>query len=475
MELRLLIPMGAERAGWSIELVLPPCHECRATVSLDVGGRIQTLDMRGMQGRRRVTVELSVAPYRIVSFSGKPDPSFVAGVERECPGLPTMGAAAFAALGRGELKGFPRTWELRGSETFALLWREPAEPGFPDELAVDRLSGRQGWNLALITIPDEPSPECTDWLRSFTRLPFAPPVPSIIPIWPFLTRNSSINEVECVRSGMVLLSAKMMPVGLRDQGPTMQVQSASAKLSVVGVERSPSFFALKPDGVGFVKVAEANTSDIEAFVSFSLHSKLPQKHPEVELAFTTPEGGRCIVPLHQRRCVELATEARMHRMGLEYLSMPRGAMGMLRVDGPTGRSVTALSSGCDAPPHCQHMRLPPPDVLVKLTSVLVDPTNHVEIEFGGFGRLRLAGSWISAAMGDGRKKLAPALRSRLLSFMLQLRLAVPTVVHEDDVALVGALIAARPELPLIPHYRSLVKEVLACGFELKYLGEGTPL
>lgn len=38
MELRLVIPpIGADRAGWSLELVLPPCRECPAILSLDVG------------------------------------------------------------------------------------------------------------------------------------------------------------------------------------------------------------------------------------------------------------------------------------------------------------------------------------------------------------------------------------------------------------------------------------------------------
>jgi len=45
MELCLLIPLKGERAGWSLELALPSCRECRATVTLDVGGRSQTLDI----------------------------------------------------------------------------------------------------------------------------------------------------------------------------------------------------------------------------------------------------------------------------------------------------------------------------------------------------------------------------------------------------------------------------------------------
>lgn len=472
IELCLLIPTGADCAGWSLELLLPPCRECRATVSLDVGGRIQTLNMRGMQRSRRVTAELSVEPYRIVSFSGKPDPFFVTGVDRECSGLPALGAAVFA-LGSSGQKGFLRARELRGSETFALLWREPAETNFPDELIVNRLRGRQGWSLALVTIPDEPSQECIGWLRSFTGLSIAPPAPSIIPVWPFLTKKSSINVVECVRSGMVLLSAKMIPAGQGDQGPTMQAQSVSAKLSAVGLERSPAFFALKSGGVDFVNVTEVNNPSIQEIISFSLSPERPRGYPAVELAFMTPEGCCRIVPLHQRRCTEIAAAARAQGVTLEYLSMPLGASGKLFVNGPSGRSVTVLSSGGDAPPHSRDMRLPPPDVLVKLTSVLVDPACHVEIEFGGFGRLHLAGSLACATTDCARRQLFPALRSRLLSFMLQLRLAVPSTMYADDLKLVEALAAVRPELQLIPHYRSLVKEVLACGFKLKHFGEGT--
>ncbi|MCY1534630.1 hypothetical protein D9M68_700080 [compost metagenome] len=271
---------------------------------------------------------------------------------------------------------------------------------------------------------------------------------------------------------MLLLAAKMMPLEQSDQGPTMQVQSGSSKHSALGVERSPAFFALRPDGMQTVKVSDANTPGIEEFVSFSLNLERPQRHPSVELAFTTPTGVRHVVSLHQRRCTDVATEARAHGRGPDYLSMPPGAAGILRIDGPTGRFVTAFSSGSDSPPHSRHMRLPLPDVLTKMTSALADPACHVEIDFGGFGRLHVAGTWTRTSVDRGSRELTPALRSRPLSFILQLRIASPTAVHTDDNTLVGALATMRPEPSLIPHYRSLVREVLACGFEIKRLGEG---
>lgn len=272
---------------------------------------------------------------------------------------------------------------------------------------------------------------------------------------------------------MVLLSAKMIPAGQGDQGPTMQAQSVSAKLLAIGLERSPAFFVLKPGGVDLANVTEVNNPEIQEIVSFSLNPERPRGHPAVELVFMTPEGFCRIVPLHQRRCMEMAAAARAQGVKLEYLSMPPGASGKLFVNGPSGRSVTVLSSGGDASPHRRDMRLLTPALLEKLTSVLVDPVYQVEIEFGGFGRLHLAGTLTCATTDRCKSQLFPALRSRLLSFMLQLRLAMPSIMYADDLKLVEALAAVRPELQQIPHYRSLVKEVLACGFKLKHFGKGT--
>ncbi|MDV7212795.1 competence protein CoiA family protein [Azotobacter beijerinckii] len=247
MELRLVIPKGKNRAAWYLELVLPSCRACDASVKVDVGGRFQDINMRGMATGSRVMAELSIVNYRIVSFEGNPDPLFEAAVEKECKGLPSSGAAVFTASGRGGNPGFPRAHELRGSETYALLWKEPSVVDFPDELMLDWFIGRQGWHHALVTIPEKPSAECEQWLQSFTGLVVNPPVPYITPIWPFLTRNSSIHTVEYADSSMVLLAANMMPMGQQDQGPTLQAYEGNDRLSATGVDRSPALFSFRPE------------------------------------------------------------------------------------------------------------------------------------------------------------------------------------------------------------------------------------
>lgn len=466
MELCLQIPMEGDRSGWSLELVLPSCRECQATVTLDVGGRSQALDMRGMDKRRHVTAEPSVEPYRIIAYSGSPDHSFFHGVERECPGLPVSGAAVFSASGSRQLKGFPLAQELRCSETFALLWKVPVNPDFPEELFIDRIKGKKGWNLALVTLSDSVSQECINWLISFTGLLIAPPVPSITPIWPFLTKNASINEVDCIKSGLTLLSVEMMPVGLRKQGPTMMVQGKLAKRSAVGVEPSPAFFALKSGEADFVEIANADSPEINKFISFSLQHECHVPFPVVELVFSEPNGEHRIVALHQRFCVESIAEARRQEIRFMYLSIPSGVQGTLRVDDSKNITSFSISSGLDISPHSRYMQLPSAEILATLTSVLVDSTCHIELDFGGFGRLELPSSWNKTGTCVDRNELPTALRSRLLSFMLQLQISIPISVYADNTTLLKAFVTIQPNPQFIPHYRILMREVLASGYEL---------
>jgi len=471
MDLRLMITRG-QRAAWSLELAVPACRVCDATVTIDVGGRLQHLNMRGMTKGFRVMAELSVENYRIVSYSDRADPSFMASVDRECPGLPSSGAAVFSASGREGATGFPRALELRGSETYAFLWSESAAPAFPDEIVLDKFQGRQGWSLALATIPEKLSEGCVEWLHNFTGLCVNPPAPSITPIWPFLTRNSSLNAIECIQSPAVLLSTQMMPVGQQDKGPTMQVHGGGERLSATGIEKSPAFFVLATETTQDFRVAKAGYPDIEKFISCTLSPHRNQKLPAVEIAFRDRELKQHVIPLHHKKCRTFVMAARAQAMTLEYLSMPPGCNGRLIADKSSQRSEILLFSGDTVPEDSQHKRLLPPEVQTLLIAYLVDPTCHVDINFGGFGRLHVAADLSSRPISEAFVTLGPSLRSRLLSFMVQLQLGGPIAGVSDDYALVKTFASLRPHPQLIPNYRTLVKDVLARGFELKQLGEG---
>jgi len=467
MELRLLISAERKCREWSLKLALPTCNLCRAKITLDVGGRSQTLDMRSMVKRRQIGAEPSTQPYRIVSFSGDPDAEFAAEVERECQGLPSVGAAVFT---NGASEGFPLARELVCNDTFAFLWQQPVQPEFPDELTVERLPGRQGWYLALVTIPEIPSLESIEWLKCFTHLPVVPAKSSITAIWPFLTQNTSVNQIECLHSNTVLLSANMVSTTSIDDGPTMYAQGASSLLSATGVEKSPAFFTLNPGHSEIVGVSAASDQDIKVFLTFSSQVKCFKKYPSVDLVFTKQQGGQEIVSLHQRRCADFISDARLQGHKLEYLSMPPGAEGVAKIEGITENSnIRLFSSSCVAP-HDANKCLMQPDVLSRLAFYLADSTCHLEIEFSGLGRLSLPGFHPSSSMVDINKRLSSSLRSRLFSFILQIRLVTPDfIVSSDDSALIEALEKLQPELHQLPHYRALVKEVIASGFEFNRL------
>lgn len=471
MELRLKIERGKNRAAWYLELTLPPCRSCQATVTLDVGnGMLQEIDMRGMSTGRRVTAELSQESFRIVSFQGKPDRHFVEGVERACQGLPTFGAAVFTASGGDGAAGFPRAHELRKSGTYALLWKAPDLLKIPEELVPDKFVCRQGWNLALVTLPAAPSSVCAEWLESLTGLTVSGSTPSISVTWPFLTRSSSLNSTECSASAALIVAAKGMPLGQNDAGPIMLLRGGQQRLFATGVERDTALFALVPDSLQQFCVAKAGADDIEKLLSTTFLVDTVADLPAVEMAFTNPAGIRLVVPFGRDRCKDYLKLARQNQMKLEYMALPPGAGGLLYAARASTGIQYELSTSDLGAPHCLDQRLLFPELQATLIDCLTDATCHVDLDLGGFGRLRLNGC--EPRISD---VVAPALgaeiRLRVRSFISQLQNCTPICVDADDAQLVRAIGTINPQPALIPHYRALIRDVIACGFEIKPTGK----
>lgn len=475
MELRLKIERGKNRAAWFLELTLPSCRFCKATVTLDVGnGILQEIDMGGMSTGRRVTAELSQESFRIVSFQGKPDQNFVEGVERACQGLPTFGAAVFTASGGDGAAGFPRAHELKKSGTYALLWKAPDALKFPEELVPDNFISRQDWNLALVTVPAAPSTACTEWLESLTGLTLSGSTPNISIAWPFLARNTSLNSAECTTSAALIVAARGMPIGQSDTGPIMLMRGGQQRLLATGVERDTALFALIPDNFQQFFVAKAGTEEIEKLLSTTFQVDAVADFPVVEMAFTNPAGVRLVVPFDRARCKDYIDLARLNQMTLEYLAVPPGTRGWFYVvRASVGIRYELLASDLRAP-HSPYQRLIAPEPLANLIDCLTDAACHVDLDLGGFGKLRMNGSELLAP-NVATPTLGTAMRLRVRSFISQLRGCTPIRVDADDAQLVCAVGAINPQPALIPHYRALIRDVIACGFEVKRKGKSVSL
>ena len=472
MDLRLLIKKGQSAGAWWLELVLPPCRACHASVKLDVGGRVQKLDMRGMSSGFRVMAEPTKNDYRIISFEGKPDPSFVAGVARTCPGLPALGAAAFTAIGRGTETGFPRAQSLNRGETYALLWAASENSQFHEELVVDWLKPRQGWNLALVSVPEAPSDACISWLEAFTQLRVMPAAPAITTIWPFLSRNASINTVEYIEADAVILAAHRMPGGPHDSGPTLQAVNQHDRIAATAPDRSPALFTMIRAGSDEFRVGKSGFPDVDKFYSKSTSLGRSFEHPTVDLHFTDEHGERLVASLHRRQIHSYVMAARARELHFDSLTMPRGAKGTLEAFSASGhkeyrRLASSEVLANHAPQACQL----PPALNSLLQQYLADPQFQLYLDFGGLGRLAI-GATQPLTNPTPVLSLERSLRLRLLSFLSQLHVAGVTALSGSDQALVSAFGASVPRPELLPHYRQLAAAVRACGFDLRYSGNG---
>lgn len=456
MELYLHLPKKSHYAGWSLELLLPKHRACHASMKLDLGGgRSQTVDMRGMDKDRRMMVELSTASYRITEFIGKPDPYFKSNFERECVGLPTSKAAVFSISKENSQNSFPRAQILKSFTTVALLWQEAQDISFPEELIIEYLPKRQGWSLALVTIPDELTLDCINWLSKFTGLPFEESKSSINLIWPFLTKKSSVNTIECIKSDSTLFA--ITKISKKQQ--EIIFQSDSKRLSALYVDRPTAFFEFKPEDSKNLSIENKNSDELNEQISFYIPLNKFQ-YPLVELAFKFNNGDYKIVSLHQRCCLETVLEARKQQVKLEYISMPIGAKGKIFIDESDRKIKIDVYSSERVAPHNQRMRIPSLEIIDELSMALINPESQVTIDFDGFGMLHLAGKiWGEEITSFSNLKLSSSLRSRLFSFLLQLNYKSPLPVNCDDKTLINLLTMANPKSTLIPHYRLLMKEV----------------
>jgi hypothetical protein len=443
---------------------------------MELGGRSQQIDMKGMVGvRKAMTAELSTFPYRIASYSRDADKDFVAGVERECPAIPADGAAVFTAAGRSGPKSFPRAAELRRSETFAFVWPEAADRPFQDELTVVPLPGRPDWRLALVTIPDEPSPECLDWLKGFAKLPIAPSAPSIVTVWPALSRSDGVNSVEAVRTGVALISMERMPVAPGALGPPAVAQTGSG-VQATGLERSPALFALRPHSAENVRVAHALDAEIELFLSFTLRAPRPEAYPTADFAFSTPEGNCRVIRLQGRRSREAMVSARSEGHLLEYVALPPGCVGRMVVRRQGGREeAVELRPGDEPSPHDGRKFLLSAKSYSGLAAALADRLCHVDLDFRGLGRIRLAGDRHRMFAATPSLALGPAVRARLLTFLFRLSCPASHAARScagDDASLVEAFARTVPEPGLVAHYRALARDLSTGGFDLVAMGDG---
>ncbi|MEL4421984.1 hypothetical protein AAEH90_10365 [Shewanella algae] len=467
MELRLKIP-SKNHSSWYLELTIPPCRESHATVMIDVGGRFQTLDMRGMSKPRKLTAEPTTENYRIVSFTGKPDPQFVNGVVRECNALRPSGATVFSSTLSSERQGFSVSKEIRLNSSFAMLWKLPRSVIFPEEITVDSLTTRGQWHLAMITVPSHLSIEATLWFKEFTGLEVSRPTPSINVIWPFVTRRSNLDEVVVERANEVLLGIDHLPDYQQYARIELKAIGEEKELSVPSLIGSEKFFLLESYHLKFIALFFDDDSNTHRYLSIDKNNNLAvQYQPTVDIALTNDEQDIQIFSLHISECESLTSNLLKHGYRFSYISMPKGVEGRVKVY-PSENSGILLIAGSEPAPHNHKALLLKADMNDYISRLISEGAVSVELDFGGFGNLYLNNVRDSENDFKGNEAIAltPLLRGRLLFFLSQIHSApVNNFIADDE--LIRLLESTKPKVGLIPHYRSIKNDILRCGDNLK--------
>lgn len=107
-----------------------------------------------------------------------------------------------------------------------------------------------------------------------------------------------------------------------------------------------------------------------------------------------------------------------------------------------------------------------------LQQYLTDPQYQLCLDFGGLGRLAISTTQPLVNPIPALLSLGRSLRMRLQSFLSQLHAGGVTALSGSDQALVSAFGASVPRPELLPHYRQLAAAVCACGFDIRYSGDG---
>lgn len=167
--------------------------------------------------------------------------------------------------------------------------------------------------------------------------------------------------------------------------------------------------------------------------------------------------------------------ARSEGHPLGYVALPPSCVGRMAIRRQGAKEETIeLRPGGEPCPHDGRKFLLNAKACSELAAALADRLCHVDLDFCGLGRIRLAGDRHRMFAAPPSLALGPAVRARLLTFLFRLsrRSHASKSGAGDDASLVEAFARTVPEPELVAHYRALARDLSAGGFDLVGMGDG---
>ncbi len=260
----LAMKLGADRRdlpGWGLVLSIPTPGVFEGSVKVDVGGRVQDIDLAFNKSPTRIVVaEPNCNSYRVLSVLPKQSPLDIR-LLKECQGL-RDGCTAFGHLARPN-QLIRRATEIYAGQDYVLVWPAGKVPNFSDDFEARPIETVGEWQGAIIHVPSYRNEIELSWLGELVDLPIRKPLPSIIAVWPPLCDRNSAKSIDAARSTNYLfaidsLDGRSAAVFVRDR----------ARVQAVDIANSPrGILALAPDGDEEFKIVARASNEAEVLVS----------------------------------------------------------------------------------------------------------------------------------------------------------------------------------------------------------------
>lgn len=238
----LALKLGADRGnvpGWGLILSIPTPGISSGSLSVDVGGRVQDIDLNFNQYVTRIVVaEPHLSNYRVLAVSPQYGP-LDNHLLKECDGL-RQGCTAFGHLAQSN-QLVRRATEIYPGQDYVLVWPSHMQPSIPEDFEVRPIEAYKGWDGAIVHIPGYLRDYERRWLSEMLELPVRRPLPSIISVWPPLCERSSPKTIDVARSRNFLfavdsLDGQSAAVFVKDRDRVQVVNVSNVPSTILGME-----------------------------------------------------------------------------------------------------------------------------------------------------------------------------------------------------------------------------------------------
>jgi hypothetical protein len=426
--------------GWGLILSIPTPGVTAGRLCIDVGGRLQKIDLAHNQAAaRQVVANPSHDTYRIVDVTPKFGP-LDGRLIKECDGL-RRGCTAFGHLTRVN-KLIRRATEIFAGQDYVLVWHSNDTPTIPERFDAVPISPDMQWEGAIISVPRHLDEAERLWMRENIGPPIKNALPTIVPIWPPLCDRRTSQLLEATSHPNFLFYVDSL------EGPEAALfLRTMGQDQVLNVHNVPTaIFRVPSNSAHEFKIVARARDEAQMVVSLT-HMAPDWQVPGITLTFDEGEK-RSTLSMCDSRIATIVGAVR------------RGDATLVSSDGPKHCKVTVRERRQGLWIFYREVECEAKEIAVLLTSIFEWNSRELQFDFGAYGHLLLNG----ICPTPGAIQLSSKLRKQILGYLFQFPRAPSQAFDKiglDDDALIAAFRRIRPTKRSLTQHVALEKFISA--------------